>query len=465
MVNKNSLKFKNDALSNPWFSSASNKEDFIDIKVSDGKNEVTTSILVSIVDNGNKYTVLKSILSLRVKESERKKITINEIKLTNQDISDESLRIIVTNPPQYGMLEKLNVKHENAPKKSEDKHILINTGLNQTLNLILKYNKNNTNQDQDVNILTYKAINEFTMADIKAGLIYYKHVTPGVKIDRFGFLVSDGINNIFVLEGSNQVSTVQIFNIYIDSEKNSPPKIEKNLGLEYLQSKENRINHVIAKNDLHVIDQDDSDSDIVIEIMSQPIYGLIVNKDNMDSPINQFTQEDINKNKIFYVLREKDDVIANDYFFFDVIDSAKNRLKQNRFDIKWSILNFEMNEINVFEEDGKARVHVKKEGNLKRFSMVTCKTISDTAKSNKDIKHFDFVYTTIKLEFNEDESYKACDIIIQKDNNVESVESFYVVLEDPVYSILGSNTKVKVNIMDKKKGKNIFFSRDGIGSI
>jgi hypothetical protein len=124
-----------------------------------------------------------------------------------------------------------------------------------------------------------------------------------------------------------------------------------------------------------------------------------------------------------------------------------------------------MNEINVFEEDGKARVHVKKEGNLKRFSMVTCKTISDTAKSNKDIKHFDFVYTTIKLEFNEDESYKACDIIIQKDNNVESVESFYVVLEDPVYSILGSNTKVKVNIMDKKKGKNIFFSRDGIGSI
>ncbi len=459
------MKFKNDALSNPWFSSASNKEDFIDIKVSDGKNEVTTSILVSIVDNGNKYTVLKSILSLRVKESERKKITINEIKLTNQDISDESLRIIVTNPPQYGMLEKLNVKHENAPKKSEDKHILINTGLNQTLNLILKFNKNNTNQDQDVNILTYKAINEFTMADIKAGLIYYKHVTPGVKIDRFGFLVSDGINNIFVLEGSNQVSTVQIFNIYIDSEKNSPPKIEKNLGLEYLQSKENRINHVIAKNDLHVIDQDDSDSDIVIEIMSQPIYGLIVNKDNMDSPINQFTQEDINKNKIFYVLREKDDVIANDYFFFDVIDSAKNRLKQNRFDIKWSILNFEMNEINVFEEDGKARVHVKKEGNLKRFSMVTCKTISDTAKSNKDIKHFDFVYTTIKLEFNEDESYKACDIIIQKDNNVESVESFYVVLEDPVYSILGSKTKVKVNIMDKKKGKNIFFSRDGIGFI
>ena len=55
--------------------------------------------------------------------------------------------------------------------------------------------------------------------------------------------------------------------------------------------------------------------------------------------------------------------------------------------------------------------------------------------------------------------------LFKKDNNVESVESFYVVLEDPVYSILGSNTKVKVNIMDKKKGKNIFFSRDGIGSI
>ena len=212
------------------------------------------------------------------------------------------------------------------------------------------------------------------------------------------------------------------------------------------------IGRLIAKNDLLITDQDDLDTEIFIEITSQPIYGLIVNKDKMDSPISRFSQDDLSQNKIYYTLREKDDFIANDYFFFDVVDSAKNRLKENRFDIKWSILNFDQSEINVFEEDGKARVHVKKEGNLKRFSMVTCKTISDSAKSNKDIKQFDFVYTTVKLEFNEDESYKACDIIIQKDSNIEPVESFYVVLEDPKNSIIGSNAKVKVNILDKKKG-------------
>lgn len=453
LVNKSDLKSKSD-----WFNSEASKKDTIELKVSDGKNEVTTSVIVSIVDNSNKYTLLESVLSLRVKEFERKKITSNEIKLINQDISDENLRIVVTNPPQYGVLEKLITKTEPAyaSEKSEDKHILINTGLNQTLNLILKFNKNTTNQD--VNILTYNPVSEFTMADIKAGLIHYRHVTSGVKLDRFGFLVSDGINNIFVLEGSNQVSTVQLFTIYIDSKINQTPKLEKNLGLDYLIPMEfNQIGRSISKTDLLVSDPDDLDSNLIYEITTQPFYGFIASKTSMNSPIQRFSQDDINQNRIYYVLRNKDDLVTSDYFFFDVLDLFKNRLKQNRFDIKWSVVNFEQNEINVFEEDGKARVHVKKEGNLKLFSMVTCKTLSDTAKSNIDLKQFDFVLTTVKLEFNEDESYKACDIIIQKDSLTEPVESFYVVLEDPKYSIIGSTSRVKINIIDKKKENLVEF--------
>ena len=85
--------------------------------------------------------------------------------------------------------------------------------------------------------------------------------------------------------------------------------------------------------------------------------------------------------------------------------------------------------------------------------MVTCRTISDTAKSNKDAKMYDFIHSQIRVEFNEDESYKACDIIIHKDQVSEPIESFYVVLEDAKYSIIGNKHKIKVNILDKKKGK------------
>jgi hypothetical protein len=59
----------------------------------------------------------------------------------------------------------------------------------------------------------------------------------------------------------------------------------------------------------------------------------------------------------------------------------------------------------------------------------------------------------INVEFNEGESYKACDIVIQKDSIIESIESFYVTIEDPKYSVIGSINKVKINILDKQKGK------------
>ena len=88
--------------------------------------------------------------------------------------------------------------------------------------------------------------------------------------------------------------------------------------------------------------------------------------------------------------------------------------------------------------------------------MITCKTYSETAKSNRDAKNFDYVQTLVRLEFNEDESYKACDVMIQRDMEVEPIESYYVMLEDAKYSIIGSKNKIKVNILDRIKGKPFY---------
>ncbi len=104
-------------------------------------------------------------------------------------------------------------------------------------------------------------------------------------------------------------------------------------------------------------------------------------------------------------------------------------------------------------------MHIKKSGNLKRFSMVTCKTVSDTAKSNRDAKLFDFVHTNVKVEFNEDESLKACDVIVNRDQIAEGIESFYVVLEDAKYSVNGPLARVKVNILDKIQEVSVEFEK------
>lgn len=107
-------------------------------------------------------------------------------------------------------------------------------------------------------------------------------------------------------------------------------------------------------------------------------------------------------------------------------------------------MNFEEAELSVMEAEGKARVHIKKTGYLKQFSMVSCRTQSHSAKSNRDTKQYDFVHTHTRLEFNEDESYKACDIVLNKDDQTEPIESFWVQLEEAKYSIIGLNNRIKV---------------------
>ena len=435
---------------------ADNSKDSIDFKISDGKNDASASLAISIIRNDNHMPKLKSSYNVRVRELQRVKLTSSELKIVDDDTADEQLKFIITHPPQYGVLEKYTfVDKSSQTKQIEDKHILINTSLNQTLNLILKFNQNGTSQASAPKA-QFVPVNEFSMADVNAGIIYYSHRSTGVKVDRFGFIIYDGFNNMFLIDdGTNVqgVSSVQIFNVQIETDINQPPTIEKNIGLDYLYKIDGQPGRLIMRNELEIIDKDYEPSDLFIEIVRSCTYGILEHKDRPGQAVRNFSQYDINQNKIYFILKQHDNGIASDHFTFDVRDSAGNYLRQNRFDIKWTVLNFELTEISVLEEDGKARVHIKREGNLKQYSMVTCKTQSDTAKSNRDSKLYDFIHSTVKIEFNEDESYKACDIIIQKDSQVEPIESFFVLMEEPKYAIIGNKGRVKINILDKQKGK------------
>jgi hypothetical protein len=449
---------------------------------------VSVPIRITEASYNNQLPLLRSTYTLYVKELKRKKLTSLELSISDKDNPEEQLKIIITHPPQYGSLEKLitneshvedSLNNESILKNLEDKQISINTNLNQTLNFIFKFNKNaislnnkpHTKQNQRPTNRTYfTRVTEFSMADISAGLIWYNHQTPGARLDRFGFIVTDGINNYFVKEemnalNSNIVSTisdVQIFTILVETDINEPPFIRSNLGLGYLFEINKRPGRLIQRSELEIIDKDDSESQLTIELIERPLYGQIEHVDRPAQSLNTFTQRDINYNKIYYALfkdlNETSYALGADYFMFDIVDSAKNRLHNNRFDIKWSLIEFEVNEISVLESEGRVRVYIKKTGNLKQYSTITCKTESDTAKSNRDHmtthgKKYDFVHTITHIEFNEDESYKSCDVILQRDADLEPVEWFYLVLEDSKYSLIGSKRRIKINILDKIIGK------------
>lgn len=420
-------------------------DDFVDISVTDGKNDVSFILQISIIRYDNEMPTLVSSGSMKCKLLDRKQITKDDINIIDKDSKPENLKIIITHPPQYGILERVDKELEKFQTNKHKHQFPIK---NQTISLILSAKPQYA-----------IAVNEFTLKDIEDGLIYYYHKIEGVLQDNFGFIIFDGVNNMFWVNDV-QTSDYQTFNIFIESSVNTRPEIERNIGLDHLGFVEGESRRAITKNELSIIDKDDIERNLVIYITRQPLFGIIENKDLPGIGLSKFTYEDITNNRIFYVLKHQDDLIANDYFLFDIQDSAVNTLKANRFDIKWSIVNFEINELTVMEDDGKARVHIIKTGNLKQYSSVICRTVSDTAKSNTDSKSYDFIHTMVKIDFNEGESYKACDIVIQKDSFNEPIESFFVLLEDPKYSVLGLRNQIKVNILDKTKVSTIEFEKN-----
>lgn len=229
------------------------KDDRIDLKITDGKNEASASVPVVIIRSDNQMPTLISTYSMRVGELERRRIGILELKIIDPDTSDDQLKVIITHPPQYGTIDR-EVRNSAAASSSsssssnaagsskkdqpliDDKVISIDTSTNQKLNFILKFNNAGLVNNKS-NVADYVTVNEFTMADIKVnisnishfiiikwlnlifiiknGLISYKHRSPGTKQDRFGFVIYDGFNNMFIIDSGLQVSNYQIFTIDI----------------------------------------------------------------------------------------------------------------------------------------------------------------------------------------------------------------------------------------------------------
>lgn len=150
------------------------KDDRIDLKITDGKNEASASVPIAIIRSDNQMPTLISTYSMRVAELERRRIGILELKIVDPDTSDDQLKVIITHPPQYGTIDReVRNSSSSASKKDQpnidDKVISIDTSTNQKLNFILKFN--NAGLNNKSNVADYVTVNEFTMADIKVNIV------------------------------------------------------------------------------------------------------------------------------------------------------------------------------------------------------------------------------------------------------------------------------------------------------
>jgi hypothetical protein len=456
-----------------------NLRDTIDLIVTDGKNEAFANLEIII---NNHLPILKSTFTMKVNANTRRILTSNELEILNNKFTDR-VKVIITHPPQYGVIEK-ELNNKTIEPLSINKHI---PSLNQTLNLILNFNDQGGSSGGGNIQKEYIIVNEFTMDDINAGLIsYYQNKQQRHRqqqqqsIDRFGFIVHNGIDDAFIVN-DQKVSNVQVFTIQIEDQLNKPPflslnKDETNNRIAPIVVRNNGLNSLqnsvqfITKNELEIVDN--QFGNVLYQITEPPKYGVIEFKDNNNlkkttTSVGSFYQKDLNEKRIIYRLLDWPGGVTptEDYFLFDVSDLALNRLKDVRFDIKWSIVEFELTEVSVMEGEGRVRVNIKRTGNVDGFSSVVCETtqsaIGDNAAlSSRDVNHnFDYVYTSSRIIFNKDESVKGCDVIIQVDDRQEDIKSFYLSLLNPKYSLIGTKSRIKVNILDKQKAVFIEFDQ------
>ncbi len=64
-----------------------------------------------------------------------------------------------------------------------------------------------------------------------------------------------------------------------------------------------------------------------------------------------------------------------------------------------------------------------------------------------------------QVQFDEREDTKVCTIVINDDQVFENIESFNVELSMPVYALLGSVTRAKVNINDTEDEPTLQFDK------
>lgn len=75
------------------------------------------------------------------------------------------------------------------------------------------------------------------------------------------------------------------------------------------------------------------------------------------------------------------------------------------------------------------------------------------------VQNIQKLFNVPQVQFDEREDTKVCTIVINDDQVFENIESFNVELSMPVYALLGSVTRAKVNINDTEDEPTLQFDK------
>ncbi|TSL34592.1 FRAS1-related extracellular matrix protein 1 [Bagarius yarrelli] len=372
--------------------------------ISNGKStrNGTLEILVDMTDRVLPTLVQKA--GLQVPQGSIITISTNNLHLTDPDTPPHSLVYILVQPPQYGQLIV--------------KGLPLASGSNFTQQNL---------QDLDVS---------------------YRHFGGASQIDHFTFTASDSTARGFLLEGKVQTEPV-FFSIQIETLDRLAPSmmVLKTLWKVELL-KDGRYGIFISSRELKAQDTNVGDENLIFHILRAPFFGYLENATNGGFVRQRFTQRDLNKRNILYIINPSLEALS-DSVEFAVSDPLGNTGPPHRLEFSWASIELTKTEFRVCEGKGPLSLTVQRKGNSQDSSYVTLKVKELTAAIGKD---FISVNSTL-IQFDPGVASRQWKVELVNDFLEESEEMFEVTLDSPVGAIQRGSNKAVITIMDNTNGQ------------
>ncbi|XP_076467569.1 extracellular matrix protein 3-like [Babylonia areolata] len=384
------------------------KMDSFEFEVTDGFNQVARTFRISLSDVDNRKPVLM-FQTLRLKEGDQKLITPFELKAEDRDTPDENIVFTVTQVPIHGLL-------------------MFNSS---------------------------RVVTVFNMEDLNQNLISYRHDQSETALDSFSFTVTDGTHSDFFVYPETTATTrrPQTMRIEITPVDNGIPQVSINRGASSLSELGgNTLGFRISPRVLSVEDRDSPDDGLLYVLSSAPRYGYIINRALGNRSISNWTQGDINRKQIEYILKYGVEA-TSDSFEFQISDKGGNVLANQPFHLNWAWISLESDFLFVNETEPELEVILRRRGYLGETSFVSIMAVNDTARVGEDVS----ARYAGQVQFNPGQTEKTWRIPLVDDDVFEEAEILRLRLSQPVMGVLEYPDEAIVTILDAEDESTVFF--------
>ncbi|XP_051505500.1 FRAS1-related extracellular matrix protein 1-like isoform X1 [Myxocyprinus asiaticus] len=379
---------------------ATSSKETLQFVISNGKStrSGTLDILVEITDK-----ILPTLLQnagLRVPQGSTISITPDALFLSDPDTPPTALIYKMVHPPQYGQL-------------------------------LLKGQPQFTGSN-------------FTQQNIHDLDVAYRHSGGASQIDRFRFTASDSTERGFLVDGKVQTEPV-FFTLQIEALDSSAPQIvvlETLWKVELL--KDGRYGIFISSRELKAQDTNSADEDLIYHILKAPYFGYLENYTNGEFVRQRFSQRDLNKRNILFIINSDLDALT-DSLEFAVSDALGNTGPSHKLEFSWASVELANSEYVICENQGSVSLTIQRRGNVQDSSYVTVQVKELTASAGKDF----ISAPTSLIQFDPGMVSRVWRMEIIQDSLEEADEKFEVNLVSPVGAVLRGNTKATFIIKDK----------------